>query len=144
MILINSICLAIYDYEDRKAETRFNKILNVLSSVFAFIFAVEALVKIMAMGFVRNKQSYLRNAWNILDFVLMLIGYVLSWVTFYRLIELFLFAASIDNNNFNINSFRGLRVLRPLKTVNAIPNMRKLVRTLAASLNELLNVIVFI
>jgi hypothetical protein len=44
----------------------------------------------------------------------------------------------------NLKAFRNLRVLRPLRTVNAIPSMRRLVQTLVTSLNELLTVAIFI
>lgn len=38
------------------------------------IFCVEALLKIMAFGFVLHPGSYLRNGWNILDFVVVVVG----------------------------------------------------------------------
>ena len=38
------------------------------------IFAGEALLKIIAMGFVLHPGAYLRNGWNILDFSIVLIG----------------------------------------------------------------------
>ena len=34
------------------------------------------LLKIMGMGFVFNKGAYLRDAWNILDFVIVTSGYL--------------------------------------------------------------------
>ena len=44
----------------------------------------------------------------------------------------------------NIKAFRNLRVLRPLKSLNAIPSMRRLVSTLLSSMPELLNVVIFL
>lgn len=41
---------------------------------FVGIFCVEALLKIMAFGFVLHPGSYLRNGWNILDFVVVVVG----------------------------------------------------------------------
>ena len=38
------------------------------------IFAVEALIKIIAYGFVLHSGAYLRNAWNVLDFVIVIVG----------------------------------------------------------------------
>ena len=41
---------------------------------FVGIFCVEALLKIMAFGFVLHPGSYLRNGWNFLDFVVIVVG----------------------------------------------------------------------
>ena len=40
------------------------------------IFTVEAALKILALGFVLHRGSYLRNAWNIMDFIVVVTGYV--------------------------------------------------------------------
>ena len=41
---------------------------------FLGIFCVEALLKIVALGFVLHKGAYLRNVWNIMDFVVVVTG----------------------------------------------------------------------
>jgi len=41
---------------------------------FLAIFCVEALFKVVALGFVLHKGSYLRNVWNIMDFVVVVTG----------------------------------------------------------------------
>ena len=38
------------------------------------IFTVEMCTKIVAMGFVLHPDSYLRNAWNIMDFIVVVTG----------------------------------------------------------------------
>lgn len=43
---------------------------------FVVIFLVEALLKIVALGFVLHKGAYLRNIWNIMDFVVVVTGWV--------------------------------------------------------------------
>ena len=43
---------------------------------FLGIFCVEALFKVVALGFVLHKGSYLRNVWNIMDFVVVVTGSV--------------------------------------------------------------------
>jgi len=43
---------------------------------FLGIFCVEALFKVVALGFVLHKGSYLRNVWNIMDFVVVVTGYI--------------------------------------------------------------------
>lgn len=41
---------------------------------FLGIFTVEASLKILALGFVLHRGSYLRNAWNIMDFIVVVTG----------------------------------------------------------------------
>ncbi|GFS62107.1 voltage-dependent calcium channel type A subunit alpha-1 [Trichonephila clavipes] len=41
---------------------------------FLAIFCVESSVKILALGFVLHKGSYLRNVWNIMDFIVVVTG----------------------------------------------------------------------
>jgi len=45
---------------------------------FLGIFCVEALFKVVALGFVLHKGSYLRNVWNMMDFVVVVTGWALS------------------------------------------------------------------
>jgi len=69
-IFFNSITLAVYDYSDRDSNTQHNKALNKIGSAFAIIFAVEAFIKIIALGFIGHKYAYIRDPWNILDFII--------------------------------------------------------------------------
>ena len=50
---------------------------------FLGIFCVEALLKIVALGFILHRGSYLRNVWNIMDFVVVVTGYVHSFYSLY-------------------------------------------------------------
>ena len=42
--------------------------------VFLIIFTTEAVLKIIAYGFVLHPDAYLRNFWNVLDFSIVVIG----------------------------------------------------------------------
>ena len=44
------------------------------------IFCLESLLKILAMGFIMHPGSYLRNGWNILDFTVVVTGWVLLFI----------------------------------------------------------------
>ena len=54
-----------FSHFDRQEETE---------KYFLGIFSVEALLKIVALGFVMNKGSYLRSVWNNLDFIVVVTG----------------------------------------------------------------------
>jgi len=73
-ILVNSVCLAIYDYSDENETTAWNKTLNVFGDVFTVVFLLEAVVKILAMGFIIGPYTYLRDGWNVMDFIIVLTG----------------------------------------------------------------------
>jgi hypothetical protein len=127
IILLNSFCLAFYDYSDRDNESFSNELLAIFGRIFTVIFLIEASVKIMAMGFVVHKNSYLRDSWNVLDFIVAIIG-----------------IGDLLPNMPNLKALRTLRVFRPLKSINAVPSMRRLVSTLIISLPELGSVVVFL
>ena len=50
-------------------------------TAFSIIFLFEFISKIIAMGFVIHKNSYLRDAWNWLDFFIVMVS-VISWLPF--------------------------------------------------------------
>jgi hypothetical protein len=74
-------------------------------------------IKIFAFGFVFNKKAYLRDLWNILDFLIVLTS-LLPYV-----IQL----------GFSMNALRALRVVRPLKTITKIKSLKMIVSTLFSS-----------
>lgn len=45
---------------------------------FLIIFTIETFLKIIAYGLVMHQNAYVRNGWNMLDFVIVVIGWVLS------------------------------------------------------------------
>lgn len=49
-----------------------NRILELSELPFTTIFATECVIKIIAMGFISDKGSYLRDSWNQMDFVVVI------------------------------------------------------------------------
>ena len=74
VIVCNSVALSLYDYSDRESLTRRNQVIDNSNKAFTMIYAVEALLKILALGFVIPKRSYLRETWNFIDFFVVLSG----------------------------------------------------------------------
>ena len=98
---------------------------QVVDIIFLVLFSVETTLKVIAMGLVIGQHAYLRDAWNVVDFVIVVCG----WVSY-------LFA--------NVSAFsvvRVVRVFRPLRSVNRIAGMRRLVNTLFACLPLMLDVV---
>lgn len=45
-----------------------------LEYFFLIVFAIEAMLKIIAYGFLFHADAYLRNGWNVLDFTIVFLG----------------------------------------------------------------------
>jgi hypothetical protein len=74
-----------YNYEDRNHTTTYNKILDYIDMAITCVFFLECIIKILAMGFVLHKHAYLREFWNIIDFIIV-IGGIFEFVsTFYHI-----------------------------------------------------------
>lgn len=75
--------------------------------VFGVIFMCEFFIKMIGMGFVLEKGSYLRDGWNILDFTV-----VASSITSFLPV------------NVNLSAFRLLRMMRPLRSLNSVEGLK--------------------
>ena len=73
-IVLNSLALAFYNYSDRQSVTKQNQVLDQINNVFTVIFIMEFMLKIVAFGFIVHRNSYLRNGWNLIDFVVVVGG----------------------------------------------------------------------
>ena len=129
VIIINSFFMEFYNYDDREGKTEWNQVSDGAEKIFTWIFFVEFIIKVIAMGFIVHKNSYLRDPWNWLDFVVVCTG----------MSELL-----TDGADTGLTALRALRVLRPLRSINAFPSMKRLIGTLLSSLPRLANVVVFI
>ena len=74
VILLNSVILALYDYSDREIKTISNQRWIVINHILTGLFGLEAIVKIIAVGFCGHPKSYIRNTWHILDLVMIILG----------------------------------------------------------------------
>ncbi len=70
---------------------------------------MEASLKITALGFCLHKNSYLRSVWNIMDFTVVVTGFITIFI-------------SSGGQGFDLRTLRAVRVLRPLKLVSGIPS----------------------
>ena len=66
VILLNSITLAA---EDPTAEET-PPIMQTIDDFFLVLYSIEMFLKILALGFIFGKGAYLKDSWNILDFVI--------------------------------------------------------------------------
>jgi len=92
-----------------------------LEPVFMGIFTMEMCVKILADGFILHKDSYLRNPWNIMDFIVVVSGF-LPMVLAMVLPE----QRKGGPGGPDLTTLRTFRVLRPLKLVSGVPSEKKI------------------
>ncbi|XP_057317031.1 sodium channel protein 60E-like isoform X2 [Hydractinia symbiolongicarpus] len=93
--------------------------------IFAAIYTMEMIVKILAKGFILHKYSYLRNAWNWLDFIVVILGYV----TMHPAVS-------------DLSGIRTFRVLRALKTISTVKGLKAMVNTLLKSMKMMTDVLI--
>ncbi|XP_078343776.1 voltage-dependent L-type calcium channel subunit alpha-1D-like isoform X1 [Oculina patagonica] len=98
---------------------------------FVAIFCVEALLKIMAFGFVLHPGSYLRNGWNILDFTVVVVGIIsMPEIT--------------DGSAMDVKSLRAVRVLRPLKLIAGVPSLQVVMKSIVRAMVPLLQILLLV
>jgi hypothetical protein len=66
VILLNSFTLAAEDPASTETSPESKRI----EDIFLALYSIEMVLKILAMGFIFNQGSYLRDSWNILDFII--------------------------------------------------------------------------
>uniref|UniRef100_A0A670XSJ8 Voltage-dependent T-type calcium channel subunit alpha n=1 Tax=Pseudonaja textilis TaxID=8673 RepID=A0A670XSJ8_PSETE len=126
VILLNCVTLGMYQpCDDMDCLSNRCKILQVFDDFIFIFFAMEMVLKMVALG-IFGKKCYLGDTWNRLDFFIVMAGMV---------------EYSLDLQNINLSAIRTVRVLRPLKAINRVPSMRILVNLLLDTLPMLGNVL---
>ena len=115
-------------------KTMRNLIFELISDACGVCFTLEAIIKIIDMGLILEKDTFLRDYENVVDFIV-----VISF-----LIELLHEYTHLESPFINLNMLRILRILRPLRVMKSIPSLRKQISAVFASVKGLINVVVFI
>ncbi|XP_036159074.1 voltage-dependent T-type calcium channel subunit alpha-1H isoform X1 [Myotis myotis] len=126
VIMLNCVTLGMFrPCEDVRCRSERCSILEAFDDfIFAF-FAVEMVIKMVALGLFGQK-CYLGDTWNRLDFFIVMAG---------------MMEYSLDGHNVSLSAIRTVRVLRPLRAINRVPSMRILVTLLLDTLPMLGNVL---
>uniref|UniRef100_H3CN28 Voltage-dependent T-type calcium channel subunit alpha n=1 Tax=Tetraodon nigroviridis TaxID=99883 RepID=H3CN28_TETNG len=126
VILLNCVTLGMFHpCEDINCDSDRCKILQDFDNfIFAF-FAIEMVIKMVALG-IFGKKCYLGDTWNRLDFFIVVAG---------------MLEYSLNLQSVSFSAVRTVRVLRPLRANNRVPSMRILVTLLLDTLPMLGNVL---
>ncbi|XP_078045542.1 calcium voltage-gated channel subunit cacophony isoform X5 [Augochlora pura] len=126
-IIANCVVLALEEHLPKQDKTILAQKLEASEIYFLGIFCVEASLKILALGFVLHRGSYLRNIWNIMDFFVVVTGFITA------------FSQGIDLD-MDLRTLRAIRVLRPLKLVSGIPSLQVVLKSIIKAMAPLLQI----
>ena len=88
------------------------------------MFCIEALLKIFTFGFLLNgRPSYLRNPWNMLDFIIIILSIL-----------------SLTPLNDSLKIIKVLRVVKPLRLISRNKGLKAAVKALALAIPSIANV----
>lgn len=104
-----------------------NALLFESEAVFTAFFTLEFVLKVIAQGFYLGRGSYLRDSWNILDFMVVVTALMTSIPGMPKM-----------------TAIRVFRVLRPLKSISALPGLQKLVVSMLRSVPQLVSVVILL
>uniref|UniRef100_A0A8D0A9H6 Voltage-dependent L-type calcium channel subunit alpha n=1 Tax=Sander lucioperca TaxID=283035 RepID=A0A8D0A9H6_SANLU len=119
---------------------------------FLIIFTIETFLKIIAYGLVMHQNAYVRNGWNMLDFVIVVIGLfsvVLELLTKEEKVESEAEGEGIHPSmqghggkpgGFDVKALRAFRVLRPLRLVSGVPSLQVVLNSIIKAMVPLLHI----
>ncbi|KAL9886447.1 calcium voltage-gated channel subunit cacophony isoform 17-T17 [Glossina fuscipes fuscipes] len=125
-IIANCVVLALEEHLPGSDKTVLAQKLEKTETYFLCIFCVEASLKILALGLVLHKHSYLRNIWNIMDFFVVVTGFMTQFPQL--------------GQNVDLRTLRAIRVLRPLKLVSGIPSLQVVLKSIIKAMAPLLQI----
>ena len=126
LICISTITLALETPLDDPEGDKL-RVLGYIDLFMTVAFTFEAVVKIVAAGFAfTGKDSYIRDAWNILDFSIVLAAL------------LGIIAGDAIEISF-IKSLRIMKILRPLRAVNKIRGLKIAIMSLGGSIPSIVS-----
>uniref|UniRef100_A0A7S2PB29 EF-hand domain-containing protein n=1 Tax=Leptocylindrus danicus TaxID=163516 RepID=A0A7S2PB29_9STRA len=123
-IVTSSICLAL-DNPLSDPNAILSRVLSIFDMIFTIIFFGEMVTKIAAFGFIKPHNAYLKNPWNVLDFVIVQVS----------ILDL----AKIGPGK-GLRALRTLRVIRPLRMIGRFPELKLVVDALLKSVPAVANV----
>uniref|UniRef100_A0A8D0ABX3 Voltage-dependent L-type calcium channel subunit alpha n=1 Tax=Sander lucioperca TaxID=283035 RepID=A0A8D0ABX3_SANLU len=151
-IFANCMALAVYVPFPADDSNSTNHDLETVEYAFLIIFTIETFLKIIAYGLVMHQNAYVRNGWNMLDFVIVVIGLfsvVLELLTKEEKVESEAEGEGIHPSmqghggkpgGFDVKALRAFRVLRPLRLVSGVPSLQVVLNSIIKAMVPLLHI----
>ncbi|OXB67286.1 hypothetical protein ASZ78_015927 [Callipepla squamata] len=135
-IFANCVALAIYLPMPEDDTNVANSSLEKFEYAFLIFFAIEAMLKIIAYGFLFHTDAYLRNGWNVLDFSIVSLGLVTMTLEYINAEE----GSLGGKGGFDVKALRAFRVLRPLRLVSGVPSLQVVLNSIIKAMVPLLHI----
>jgi hypothetical protein len=104
-------------------------IIQILDYIMTAIFFLEMCIKIAAFGFVAcGKHSYIKNGWNVLDFMIVAVSIFSVVFSEYEL-------------GF-LKALRLFRILRPLRLISRYKSLKMAINSLINSIPDIVNLLI--
>ncbi|KFQ45505.1 Voltage-dependent L-type calcium channel subunit alpha-1S, partial [Nestor notabilis] len=136
-IFVNCVALAIYLPMPEDDTNVANSSLEKIEYAFLIFFAIEAMLKIIAYGFLFHTDAYLRNGWNVLDFSIVSLGLITMTLEKVNAKE---GGSSGGKGGFDVKALRAFRVLRPLRLVSGVPSLQVVLNSIIKAMVPLLHI----
>ena len=116
-------------------------IISGYESVLTFdILDAEALIKIIALGFVMDEGSYLRDNWNKIDIIIV----ICSIFDFVNLIQKYIIGVQGSSSYQFLKVLRLLRTLRPLRFISHNVQLKLIIISLFDSILPIINALLIV
>ncbi|MEE6501694.1 hypothetical protein FKM82_004299 [Ascaphus truei] len=141
-IFANCVALAVsIPFPDDDSNST-NHNLEKVEYAFLIVFTIETFLKIIAYGLVMHPNAYVRNGWNLLDFVIVIVG------LFSVVLEQLTKETEPEGGNhssgksggFDVKALRAFRVLRPLRLVSGVPSLQVVLNSIIKAMVPLLHI----
>ncbi|XP_014801819.1 PREDICTED: voltage-dependent L-type calcium channel subunit alpha-1S isoform X2 [Calidris pugnax] len=136
-IFANCVALAIYLPMPEDDTNVANSSLEKIEYAFLIFFAIEAMLKIIAYGFLFHTDAYLRNGWNVLDFSIVSLGLITMTL---EQVNAKQGGTSGGKGGFDVKALRAFRVLRPLRLVSGVPSLQVVLNSIIKAMVPLLHI----
>uniref|UniRef100_A0A8C0EGH6 Voltage-dependent L-type calcium channel subunit alpha n=1 Tax=Bubo bubo TaxID=30461 RepID=A0A8C0EGH6_BUBBB len=136
-IFANCVALAIYLPMPEDDTNVANSSLEKMEYAFLIFFAIEAMLKIIAYGFLFHADAYLRNGWNVLDFSIVSLGLITMTL---EQVNAKQGGTSGGKGGFDVKALRAFRVLRPLRLVSGVPSLQVVLNSIIKAMVPLLHI----
>ncbi|KAK2851748.1 hypothetical protein Q5P01_008024 [Channa striata] len=118
-----------------------NHQLEQVEYIFLVIFTVETFTKILAYGLVMHPSAYIRSGWNLLDFIIVIVGLfsvIAEAMTDHKPGEAH--HAAGKPGGLDVKALRAFRVLRPLRLVSGVPSLQIVLNSIMKAMVPLLHI----
>lgn len=129
LVCVTTLLLAIENPQVNHTDEFLPYASYIANMIITSVFVLEMIFKIIARGFVLHPGAYLRDPWDVLDFVIVIISSVSLMLVGMHLSPV-------------VRFIRAFRALRPLRILNRVSGLRMVVLTLFRALPGIGNVVV--